>query len=140
MEVKPGIDAVRIQVSVLAGIARHARDEAPLECCGILVGGDDLIDEYVSARNSKASAVAYQIEPADHFAAIRSVRARGRAIVGAYHSHPRTPALLSPTDLAEAHDPDLLYVIVSLLDEPPDIRAYRVDAGTFVEVPVIAVP
>ncbi len=134
------MDEVKIQVAVLAGIARHARDEAPLECCGILVGGDNLIDEYVSARNTKASAVAYQIDPAEHFAAIRSVRTRGRSIVGAYHSHPRSAALPSPTDLAEAHDPDLLYVIVSLLDEPPDIRAFRIDAGNCVEVPIVAVP
>ena len=125
---------------VLAGIARHARDEAPLECCGLLVGHGDLIDEYVCTRNVRASPVAYQVDPADHFAAIRSVRARGRAIVGAYHSHPRTPALPSPTDLAEAHDAELLYVIVSLLDEPPDIRAYRLDGGNFVEVPVVPAP
>ncbi len=125
---------------MLAGIVRHARDEAPLECCGLLVGGGDLIDEYVCARNVRASAVAYQVDPADHFAAIRSVRARGRAIVGVYHSHPRTPALPSPTDLAEAHDAELLYLIVSLLDEPPDIRAYRLDGGNFVEASVVPVP
>jgi len=131
---------VRIQLAVLAGIARHAKDEAPLECCGLLLGGGDLIDEYVCTRNVRQSTVAYQVDPAEHFAAIRSARARGRAILGAYHSHPRTPAVPSPTDLAEAHDAELLYVIVSLLNEPPDIRAYRLDGGNFVQSAVVPVP
>ena len=136
--------AVKIQLHVLAGIAGHARDAAPLECCGLLAGKDDLIDEYIHTRNLRNSAVAYEIDPADHFAAIKSLRARGREILGAYHSHPRTPAIPSPTDLAEAHE-GLLYVIVSLRDQPresrpPEIQAYRLVEGAFTNVPFEAVP
>ena len=108
---------MKIQLHVLAGIIGHARDAAPLECCGLLAGKDELIDEYICTDNIRASEVAYQVNPAEHFAAIKSLRARGRVIVGAYHSHPRTPAVPSATDLAEAHDADLLYVIVSLCDD-----------------------
>lgn len=123
---------------MLAGIIGHARDAAPLECCGLLAGKDELIDEYICTDNIRASEVAYQVNPVEHIAAIKSVRARGRVIVGAYHSHPRTPAVPSATDLAEAHDADLLYLIVSLCDDRPDVRAYRLQDGTFVEVPVVA--
>ena len=123
---------------MLAGIIGHARDAAPLECCGLLAGKDELIDEYICTDNIRASEVAYQVNPVEHLAAIKSLRARGRVIVGAYHSHPRTPAVPSATDLAEAHDADLLYVIVSLCDDCPDVRAYRLQDGTFVEVPVVA--
>ena len=123
---------------MLAGIIGHARDAAPLECCGLLAGKDELIDQYICTDNIRASEVAYQVNPVEHLAAIRSLRARGRVIVGAYHSHPRTPAVPSATDLAEAHDADLLYVIVSLCDDRPDVRAYRLQDGTFVEVPVVA--
>lgn len=123
---------------MLAGIIGHARDAAPLECCGLLAGRDELIDEYICTDNIRASEVAYQVNPVEHIAAIKSLRARGRVIVGAYHSHPRTPAVPSATDLAEAHDADLLYVIVSLCDDRPDVRAYRLHDGTFVEVPVVA--
>ena len=129
---------MKIQLHVLAGIIGHARDAAPLECCGLLAGKDELIDEYICTDNIRASEVAYQVNPVEHIAAIKSLRARGRVIVGAYHSHPRTPAVPSATDLAEAHDADLLYVIVSLCDDRPDVRAYRLQDGTFVEVPVVA--
>jgi proteasome lid subunit RPN8/RPN11 len=129
---------VKIQLHVLAGIVGHARDAAPLECCGLLAGKDGLIDEYICTNNVRASEVAYEVDPVEHIAAIKSLRARGRLILGAYHSHPRTPAVPSATDLAEAHDPELLYVIVSLCYERPDVRAYRLQDGTFVEVPVVA--
>jgi len=129
---------VKIQLHVLAGIIGHARDAAPLECCGLLAGKDELIDEYICTDNIRASEVAYQVNPVEHIAAIKSLRARGRVVVGAYHSHPRTPAVPSATDLAEAHDADLLYVIVSLCDDRPDVRAYRLQDGAFVEVPVVA--
>ena len=137
--------ALKIQLHVLAGIAGHARDAAPLECCGLLAGKDDLIDQYIHTRNIRNSAVAYEIDPADHFAAIKSLRVRGREILGAYHSHPRTPAIPSPTDVAEAQGDGFLYVIVSLRDQPPevrppDIRAYRFVHGGFTSVPFEAVP
>ena len=57
---------MKIQVHVLAGIVGHARDEAPLECCGLFSGKDGLIDEYICTRNIRASEVEYQIDPADH--------------------------------------------------------------------------
>jgi len=131
---------VKIQLHVLAGITGHARDAAPLECCGLLAGKDELIDAHIRTHNVRASEVEYQVDPVEQIAAIKSLRARGRVILGAYHSHPRTPAVPSATDLAEAHDAELLYVIVSLCDARPDVRAYRLRGGTFVEISVVAVP
>jgi proteasome lid subunit RPN8/RPN11 len=119
----------------------HARADAPLECCGLLIGSVGRIEEAVRARNARESATAYLIDPADHFAAIRRVRREGRAIVGAYHSHPRSPAVPSPTDLEEAQFGNFLYVIVSLaLPHEPDVRGYRLDAGAFVAAPLVEGP
>ncbi len=124
---------------MLAGLADHARTEAPRECCGLLVGTGGLIDEYIRTDNIRAGEVEYEIEPAQHFAAIKRTRQMGRTILGGYHSHPRSPAVPSPTDLARAHA-EFLYVIVSLCDAVPDIRAYRLVDGRFEKVPFSAVP
>lgn len=125
--------ALKITRAVLDGLAAHARDTAPLECCGLLAGRGDLIDEYVPTRNIKASEVAYEIDPRDHIAVRKRLRERGRSVLGAYHSHPRSPAVPSTTDRAEAHyDRDFLYVIVSLENAAPDIRAYRVEQGDLI--------
>ena len=130
---------LQIQLRVLTGMADHARTEAPRECCGLLVGQGDLIDEYIRTDNIKASEVEYEINPAQHFAAIKRTRQTGRTILGGYHSHPRSPAVPSPTDLAHAHA-EFLYVIVSLREALPDICAYRLVDGRFVSVPFTAVP
>jgi [CysO sulfur-carrier protein]-S-L-cysteine hydrolase len=128
--------ALRITHHVLDGLIAHARDEAPFECCGLLAGAGDLIDEYVRTRNTRASEVAYEIDPREHISVMKSLRAQGRTVLGAYHSHPRTAALPSATDVAEAHyEQDFLYVIVSLGREPPDLRAYRLEGDRMIEAP-----
>ena len=130
---------MKIRADALAALVEHARQEAPLECCGLLIGRDDVVDECIRTRNINASHVTYQVDPADHFATEKMVRRDGRTIFGAYHSHPRTPAVPSPTDLAEAHYDDFLYVIVSLSADCPDVRGYRLERGDFVAVPLFAV-
>jgi proteasome lid subunit RPN8/RPN11 len=128
--------SVRIAAHVLSGMIAHARDDAPNECCGLLAGTADHVDEQIRTTNLRGSAVAYQVDPAEHIAIRKSLRQRGRRVRGAYHSHPRTPALPSATDVAEAYyGDDFLYVIVSLAGEP-DIRAYQRRDGTLVAVPV----
>lgn len=116
----------------------HARAAAPKECCGLLIGRDGIVEECAPARNARDSPTRYLIDPVDHFAAIRRARATGRRVIGAYHSHPDSPAHPSPTDVAEANDPELLYVIVSLENAAkPQVKGYRLDNGAFVDVRMV---
>ena len=57
-------------------------------------------------------------------------------IVGVMHSHTHTNAYPSPTDVAQAVDPSWHYVIVSLEDEAPVLRSYRIVDGEIHEEPV----
>ena len=127
---------MRIRRTALDAVIAHARREAPRECCGLLIGREDLIEEAWPAANLREGEVAFLVSPEDHFAAIRHTRATGQLVIGAYHSHPRSPAVPSRTDIEEANDPELLHVIVSLATEPPDIRAYRLADGVATEVGV----
>jgi proteasome lid subunit RPN8/RPN11 len=123
---------VYLRDTALAQIVAHARADAPLECCGLLVGAGDTVERAVPARNLLASRTRFLIDPASHFDAIRSARAAGRAVIGAYHSHPAGGATPSPRDLEEASDPALIYVIVGLAgDRAPDVRGFRLEAGNF---------
>ena len=133
--------ALKITLHVLNGMIRHARDVLPFECCGLLAGKGDVIDEYVRTHNVRESEVAYEIDPGEHIAVRKSLRARGSSVLGAYHSHPRSPAAPSARDVAEAHyDQEFFYVIVSLEREPPDVRAYRLEKGVLTESSFEAVP
>jgi proteasome lid subunit RPN8/RPN11 len=102
----------------------------------LLIGIDDEVVESRAARNLKESAVVFTVDPRDHFEAIRHARANGRAVVGAYHSHPRSPAEPSPTDIREANDPQLVHVIVSLAAAEPQVAAFRVDRGLVTRLPL----
>jgi proteasome lid subunit RPN8/RPN11 len=66
----------------------------------------------------------------------RSAEARGDEIIGVWHSHTHTDAYPSPTDVRQSVDPAWLYVIVSLRDQMPVLRAYRIRGETIAEVPV----
>jgi proteasome lid subunit RPN8/RPN11 len=111
----------------------HAREEAPRECCGLLVGRAESVVRSVRARNLDPTATRYLIDPEDHFAAIRAARGERLEVVGAYHSHPSSAPVPSPTDVAEANNgSDFLYVIVSLVDD--EVKAYRIAGGEFVSI------
>jgi [CysO sulfur-carrier protein]-S-L-cysteine hydrolase len=128
---------LQIRRAAVDAVIAHAREEAPLECCGLLIGVPGLVEEALRTRNVRQSATTYLVNPADHFAAIRRARTERRTILGAYHSHPRTSAVPSPSDLREALYGDFLYVIVSLADpRAADLRGYRLDAGAFVPAPL----
>lgn len=120
---------------MLEGLVQHARDQAPLECCGLLAGTNGFIDEHVPTRNVRASEVAYEIDPGEHIAARKRLRRDGRSILGAYHSHPRSAANPSATDIAAAfYDENFVYVIVSLAGKLPDIRVYHVEQRDLVAI------
>ena len=128
---------IEIHSAVLAAIVDHARRDAPLECCGLLLGTSGRVEACAPTRNVRASATTYLIDPAEHLAVMKRARAEGRAVLGAYHSHPRSPAVPSPTDLAEAHYEEFLYVIVSLASPAPDVRGYRLMGRNFVPVSLV---
>jgi proteasome lid subunit RPN8/RPN11 len=114
-----------------SAIIEHAREADPAECCGILLGTAGEIVEAVRVRNIAESPTRYVLDPAEHIAVRRQARTRGLAELGFYHSHPKTAAEPSATDIAEAAYPGYLFMIVSLLTEPPVLRLFTWDGATF---------
>ena len=121
-------------------IVDHARKTAPEECCGLLLATADLIDASFPAHNLLRSPTRFRVDPADHFEAIRLRATSGRAIVAAYHSHPRGPSTPSPIDTAEVNDRSLVYVIVSLAASEPTVGAFAWTGGNFVAIDLVPVP
>jgi proteasome lid subunit RPN8/RPN11 len=113
--VTPGSDVapVAVKAVVLREVEEHARRALPDECCGLLIGSNSEIVEAYAARNLRQSPTGYLVDPADHFAAIRRARTGGRAVIGAYHSHPASPPSPSATDHRKAAGEGFLYLIVS---------------------------
>lgn len=105
----------------------HAREDLPNECCGLIGGSGEEAATLYRARNAFASPFSYRVDPADQYRIIeKEMRDRGEELVAIYHSHTKSPAYPSQTDLNEAVSwPEQVYLIVSLADpEAPDVKAY----------------
>ena len=128
-----------LPAAVRRAIVAHARQDAPRECCGFLVGRGTRVMFALPMKNSDPRPnTGFQIDPAEHLAARRVLRHMAPAleIVGVYHSHPQGPATPSPRDIAESHYPDWLFVIVGAKGR--SVRAYRIARHGV--TPVILVP
>jgi proteasome lid subunit RPN8/RPN11 len=116
----------------------HAYDGLPDEACGLLAGrpGADRVEVFYPCRNTAESSRIYTVDPRDHLRADRDAESRGLQIVGVMHSHTHTEAYPSPTDVAQAPDPEWHYVIVSLKREAPVLRSFLIRDGAIGEEPV----
>ena len=113
----------------------HCVREAPLECCGLLGGVMPLVSSIHPLRNSSQSETRYDADPRDLIQAVQALRAQRAEILAIYHSHPRWAAIPSQTDLRENHYGDVPRIIVSLLNDPPEVRVWRLDPETYAEIP-----
>jgi proteasome lid subunit RPN8/RPN11 len=134
---------MKIAAGVLAAVEAHARETAPHECCGLLLGTADGIIEFMRANNRAADPERrYEIDPHDHFAAVRCARTRGLDVIGAYHSHPRSAPVPSPTDEAQAFE-DFVFLILGRaggIGQPFAVRAWQFRGGNFAELALVSVP
>jgi proteasome lid subunit RPN8/RPN11 len=100
-----------------AEVQRLAREAAPRECCGLLVGMPDddgfRVTALHPARNLAAQADRFEIAPEDHFAAQRAARSNGLAVIGCYHSHPGGIAQPSAADLGGAQQDGFVWLIAN---------------------------
>ena len=112
----------------------HAREDAPNECCGYIRMSDGRVDEVFRAKNLRASPYGYELDPQSLLAA-NDLDDDGHG-VAIYHSHPRSPAEPSQTDINLAHYPHWRYLIVSLAGEP-QVRAWRIAEGRVQEEDIV---
>ena len=125
----------------------HALDGMPLEACGLFAGlADSASSEatqvlrFYPCVNEAQSSKLYTVPGKAFLQADRDAEANGWQILGVMHSHTHTDAYPSPTDVAQAPDPDWHYVIVSLRDDLPSLRSYRIVDGTITEEQVRLAP
>lgn len=85
--------------------------------------GPDVV-EIFEMSNVESSPVRYRLDPKEQLHVYNRLHDRGWDFAS-FHSHTRTGAYPSPTDVKEARE-DVPYVIVSLAGEVPDVRAFRI--------------
>ena len=124
---------------IIDAIIAHARQDFPLEACGILGGTDGLVSEHYPMANTDQSNEHFNMEPKEQFAVIKDLRAKGKEMLVIYHSHPETPARPSVEDIRLALTPNVSYVIVSLAGAVPEVKSFRIEGGAVTPEPITAI-
>jgi proteasome lid subunit RPN8/RPN11 len=109
----------------------------PNEACGLIGGTGGNGARCYPITNVANSSRIYELDPKQHLRADRDAEDNGMQIIAVYHSHTHTVAYPSPTDVQQAPDPSWHYILVSLADEAPSVRSYRIVDGNITEEPVV---
>ena len=120
-----------IPETLRAELVAHARDEAPNECCGLVLMRDGVAVEYIRGVNKLASPYRYELY-IDPFVWSEIDESVEQVI---FHSHPETEPRPSRTDRELAGlwsgRPFLIYGLK--LD---DLRAWRIARDEVEEIPI----
>ncbi len=145
----PGPAEVVLPRAIADAITAQARAEAPDEACGLVIGSAPASSggaalRYEACRNAAASPVRYEIHPDDLYRLTIAADDAGETLWGIVHSHVRSPAVPSGTDVGLALYPDALYILVSLARDQadpasgaPSLRAWWIADGLAQEVPLV---
>jgi proteasome lid subunit RPN8/RPN11 len=120
---------MKISQQLIDEMVAHAREDLPNECCGMIGGRDGEATSVVRVENSAASPLRYEMDPQGQYNALKAIEDGGDELLAIYHSHTKSAAYPSQTDVNQAVAwPEQVYVIVSLADaEAPDVKAYLLE-------------
>jgi len=116
----------------------HAKALNPVESCGYLAGKDGCITVLYKMTNIDNSPEHFSFDPKEQFAVVKQARNDGLQLMGVYHSHPESPARLSAEDLRLLNDPNMVYIIVSLMNNEPTLKAFKIKKESEAEINVEA--
>lgn len=130
----PGFTIASDALNAILAAAKKAEEK---ECCGLLLGTANRIEQALQAANvHPAPARHFEIDPAALIAALRAEREGGAQVIGYFHSHPTGPAIPSATDTAMAAGDGRLWAIVG---GDGAIGWFQSTPGGFVNMQVLAV-
>jgi proteasome lid subunit RPN8/RPN11 len=113
----------------------HALEEAPNECCGLLLGRNGVVERVVAMKSDPPAPDMYYMDPVQQVGVFEEMQTLGQSLIGIYHSHPQGPAGPSDTDVHMAYHRGVAYFIISLADaDNPGVRAFMLQDGGFEEV------
>ncbi|MEI7794681.1 MAG: M67 family metallopeptidase, partial [Thermoleophilia bacterium] len=77
----------------------HAREEFPNECCGLVAGRDGVATRVLPAINTEGTPFMYVMDPREQMDLMEQIEDSGEDLLAIYHSHTRSAAYPSKTDV-----------------------------------------
>lgn len=104
-----------VRDDVAMHLLNHGRETYPEECCGALIGTNNVVAEGYPLPNmtEEGPRRRFLVRPSDYRAAEKRATELGHELLGFYHSHPDHLARPSQYDLDHAW-PTFAYVIIAV--------------------------
>lgn len=129
---------MQIAPELLDELVEHARSELPNESCGIVGVVDGQAVAFYPARNRFESPLRFEIHPDDLLRISQETDSAGQEMA-VFHSHPNSEASPSQTDINLAGWwPGLIWVICSLAEDDPVVRAFDIQGTSVSEIELVA--
>jgi proteasome lid subunit RPN8/RPN11 len=134
-----GVERVHVPGQVAEAMFRHAGWALPNEACGLIaVDGEGRPAFAMCLTNIDLSPRRFTIDPVEHFGAMNFCDSNGLRIGAVFHSHVKTEAVPSATDVDAGLDETWLHFIVGpVVGQRPLLRAFRIADGVFEEASVV---
>ena len=118
---------IQIPEEIYQRMIEHAKQESPLECCGILSGKAQTVERAFELQNAEKSPTRYSISPSEQLRVFEEMEKGSLEMIAIYHSHTHTIPFPSETDVKLAFYPDISSVIISLQDgKDPVVKAFQI--------------
>lgn len=125
---------IRLKKEDYETIVTHAKAGLPNEACGLIGGRIEgetkIVEKVYLLTNVDGSREHFTIDPKEQLAAIKDMRTLDIVLLGNFHSHPETPSRPSEEDIRLAYDSHASYLILSLADKEPVLKAFHIENGS----------
>jgi len=122
-----GKPMIRIPESIYRRMVEHAQKEKPLECCGLLGGKDQTVQEIFEIQNVARSPILFSMDTKEELMAFEEMESQSMEIIAIYHSHPHTIPFPSEADVRMAFSFNVPLVIISLKESDDSVvKAFRI--------------
>jgi len=141
----------KISQEIINKIINHAQDELPNEACGLISQSKDKNSmQSDGVTNTAKSPYRYEMSPIELLRLEQDREKNNDELFAIYHSHVASPAYPSPTDVrmaffppGETNNPPMFpntyYILVSLANNVPEVRAFFILTGGEIEEEIIEV-
>ena len=140
---------LRIPKKIIDEMILDAIDDLPNEACGQVNGKNNKPFTVNRVKNVAASPYRYSMDPLTMLKLEQAREKTGEDLFAIYHSHVASEAYPSPTDIRQAFFPpgqfdrepmfpECFYILVSLAQDRPEVRAFKIRQGGLVEEELIS--
>jgi len=125
-------EKVLLPRSLVNQLLHHAQNSPEFEVCGLIGAKQGIPTTSYPVNNIAANqAQRFLMDPQEQIDAMREIRDKHEEFFAIYHSHPKSAALPSITDLKLAEYPNTLQIIISLNTKGVlEMRGFRFSGNT----------